>query len=186
MLRIGLIIIFTVNCIFSLTFAQVITLHIAIQQGDINKVRELIDNGANVNKIDRLGNTALTIAVYHNHIDILKMLVEYGANVDGQDRHGNTPLIIAAINGFYEISKYLLEQGAYIDYQDFYGQTPLMQACVDPENRNKLMLVELLVSSGASINEKDKAGRTALDYAQNKEVKDFLVSQGAVCGKELK
>ena len=166
--------------------AQTITLHIAIQQGDVNKVRTMLQNGSDVNRQDRMGNTALGLAAFYDRQEIARMLAEYGANLDGVDKHYNTPLIICAIKGHYEVARYLVEQGAYIDHEGKDGQTALMHAAVNFDRESNLDVVELLVSNGADINLMDKYNRTALDYAGTQEIKDYLVSQGAMKGSELK
>lgn len=181
-----LLILSAVLLIAAATNAQTITLHIAIQQGDVNKVRTMLQNGEDVNRRDRMGNTALGLAAFYDHQEIARMLSEYGANIDGTDKHNNTPLIICAIKGHYKLARYLIEQGAYIDHDGKDGQTALMHASVNFDRDSNLDIVELLGSNGADINLVDKHKRTALDYAGTQEIKDYLISQGAMRGAELK
>ena len=46
--------------------------------------------------------------------------------------------------------------------------------------------VELLLKHGADINDKDKYGRTALDFARKEEIKQLLRQHGAKYGRELR
>ncbi|MBW4637992.1 MAG: ankyrin repeat domain-containing protein [Gloeocapsa sp. UFS-A4-WI-NPMV-4B04] len=52
---------------------------LAIARGDIDKVKNLIDQGANVNKKDNHGNSPLDIAKYREHTEIFEVLKQAGA-----------------------------------------------------------------------------------------------------------
>ena len=55
-------------------------------------VRCLLDKGANVNKQDRLGGTALHWASHDNYTDVMRMLLQHGARKDITDNYGITPI----------------------------------------------------------------------------------------------
>ena len=66
----------------------------AAGKGDINKVRTLIKEGANINQQDRIGENALIEAAEGGHIEIVKLLIDcsdkieqggYFVNVDELD-----------------------------------------------------------------------------------------------------
>lgn len=145
----------------------------------------MLDGGMDLNHIDRLGNTAMTIAAYYGHYDILKMLSEYGADLDKADKRGSTPLMIACYKGYYDIVRYLIQQGCNLDKEGAQGKTALMMA-VMPENAEaNYEIVEQLIMYGADGNIKDSFGRTVLDYCRNEEIKGYLVSQGVMRGDEI-
>ena len=178
----------TVLLLFLVTgtaFSQTITLHIAIQKGDINRVRTMIDNGTSIHQTDHLGNTALTIAAYHKHLEIVRLLCDYGANYDEKDSRGFTPLMIAAFRGHVQILEYLISQGAYADEKDEKGVTALIHAIGGQSRENKLEMVKKLVMYGADINATDDYGRSALDYAKDEDIKQYLESMGALKGDDL-
>lgn len=58
-------------------------------------VRLLLENGADVNGADRLGETALIKAVRAGHVDMVKSLLASGARVDMKDKLGKTALFYA-------------------------------------------------------------------------------------------
>ena len=64
----------------------------AIRNNDTYRVQRLIRFGANVNTVDRNGQTPLIYAVLnamqHQNIDISRLLIEEGADVDAVDRRG--------------------------------------------------------------------------------------------------
>ncbi|WP_048197572.1 ankyrin repeat domain-containing protein, partial [Methanocaldococcus sp. FS406-22] len=64
----------------------------ACQEGDVEKVKELIKKGANVNAKNRFGGTPLQAAVVGNHIEVVKLLIENGADLNVRNRLGVCPM----------------------------------------------------------------------------------------------
>ena len=87
--------------------------------------------------------------------------IRNGADVNALDLNGMTPLMWA---GSPEVVAALLKAGADINAQDsYYGRTTLMGWIIyteDPE------AINVLLDAGADAKVKDKAGKTALDYAK--------------------
>ena len=62
-------------------------------RGWTNKVRRLLERGAEVDARDRFGRTALFLAVYDDeNLEVVRELLKWGANVNAQDDSGETPL----------------------------------------------------------------------------------------------
>lgn len=80
----------------------------ASSRGDLEAVKYLVENGADINAKNGGGETALIVA---SDLEVVKYLVEHGANVNAKNKNGNTPLILAPYGG-EEIRKILLEAGA--------------------------------------------------------------------------
>ena len=80
-----------------------------IESGDSDKVKRLIEEGADVNAKDNYGNTALMWASQHGYIEVAKLLIEAGADVN---LRGTTALMIALEEGHTEIVELLKEAGA--------------------------------------------------------------------------
>ena len=55
-------------------------------------VRCLLDKGADVNKQNRRGWTALHWASLNNHTDVMRMLLQHGARKDIKNESGRTPI----------------------------------------------------------------------------------------------
>ncbi|HEB74626.1 MAG TPA: ankyrin repeat domain-containing protein [Candidatus Desulfofervidus auxilii] len=101
----------------------------AVILGDVNKVKKLLEQGANVNLRDRNGMTALMLAVRKGQISVVKLLLEKEADVNTQDDFmGWTALILASALGYTNIVKLLLENGADVDIKDKNGMTALKYA----------------------------------------------------------
>ena len=50
---------------------------------------------------------------------------------------------------------------------------------------NCIEVVKILITNGADPNIQDNYDRTALDYAKNKDVIDYLKNNGGLFGREL-
>jgi ankyrin repeat protein len=89
-------------------------LHLAAQDGDVEGVKTLIAEGADVNSFDDLAMTPLHWAARGEHIEVMKVLIEAGADVNAHDesRIGNTPLCEVAGNCSLEVARLLVESGA--------------------------------------------------------------------------
>jgi len=104
-------------------------LMISSARGNYKISRILINQGADVNAVERYGRSALSIASEYNHNEIVKLLCLNGANIDQLDNDSNTPLMYAASDGNTDIITTLCELGADVHLQDELGNTPLMLLC---------------------------------------------------------
>jgi hypothetical protein len=85
----------------------------AARKGDVAKLRELLDKGADVNAKTQYGATALAYACDKGHVEVVKLLLERGANVNVKDTfYGEMPLGWALQRDNVEILKLLLDKGA--------------------------------------------------------------------------
>ena len=75
------------------------------RNGDISRVREYLDRGADPNFRDYLGNTALIYASLRGLNNIAELLLDNGANPNIRNRHGNTALMIAESRRNYDITR---------------------------------------------------------------------------------
>ena len=95
--------------------AEVPELLIRASQGNTERVKLLLSNGADVNTTDVLSNTALFYAIDCDKIEeyeIIKLLLEQGANINAQATNGFTPLIKATKKGDFRAVKMLLNANA--------------------------------------------------------------------------
>ena len=86
-------------------------LMMAVLENNIDAVKLLLKNGAEVNHKCRNGFSALSLASELGRNNLVKMLLAYGADLNATDDNGRTPLDLAIWNGHTETVKVLLSHG---------------------------------------------------------------------------
>lgn len=88
-----------------------------------------LEKGANVNRADNSGNTALLLHAYwYCDMDVIKAMVNAGYNLNAQNEDGDTVLHYAVENGQCEVVRYLLKKGADYNLSNENQVTPLQLA----------------------------------------------------------
>ncbi|XP_043463305.1 myotrophin-like [Leptopilina heterotoma] len=83
-----------------------------IKNGDLDQVRDIVENkDMDVNKLIN-GRTLLHYAADYGQSDVLGYLLEKGADANARDKHGITTLLAAIWEGHTNCVKLLLEKGA--------------------------------------------------------------------------
>lgn len=144
--------------------------------GDIAKMQNALNNGADINAKDPGGMPALFIAVEKNQLSATKFLLENGAYPDITDKENDTPLMRAMYYNRPEIAKLLIEYGANVNtsYNDDFVLTWATF-------NNYTDIVRLLIEKGANIECYNPVGCTPLIIASygNYEICEFLIQNGA-------
>lgn len=147
----------------------------AVKEADIEQVKQLILQGADVDTKGEDDNTPLHYAV--GNTELLQMLLEADADVNVKNSFGVTPLHEAAKSNT-EAVKLLLLKNADVEAKDSKKRTPLHQAALAGNVEN----LRLLLDAGADVKAKDSIDVTALHYAVYSASLDgiqFLVESGA-------
>jgi ankyrin repeat protein len=149
---------------------------IACGKGDMNVVKRLIEQGADVNKPDRKGKRPLHKACSNGHTAI--------ADVDAGSEGGNTPLMYACRSDHTETVRLLLQHGADVRQKSKFGGTALLDACGRIRNipSNIIAILKLLLVNGAIVNEPSPFGTTPLHFAtmwEHREAVQLLLEHGA-------
>ena len=132
-------------------------LHKAAQDGDMEAVRILLDNGADVNKQDDNGHGYIPLhwAVFEGHLEIVRLFLDRGADINSHDNNVDTVMYFALNFGKLEFVR---------DHK--YSFTPLHIA-VQTVN---LEIVRLLLDRSADVNVQDDNGDTPLHWAVSKAI----------------
>ena len=151
----------------------------AARANDADRVRALIDAGADVNARQGDGATALHWAVHRNNLAAAHLLLDAGADANAANGLDATPLWLAAENGSAPMTTLLLDAGAEPGVPLALGETPLMIAA----RSGAAETVALLLDAGAHPNaaERDR-DQTALMWAAaqgHADVAQLLIDAGA-------
>ena len=153
---------------------------IAAYEGNAEKVRLLLDKGANVNARRDDGNTALMLAALSGKdLSTVKLLIDRGANVNAKNKKNDTALIYAAADRDADILQALLDKGADINHQNNAGYSALIMAAAV---EYRLAPLKALLERGADLEAKNTNGDTALiraTYNGSIEMVRALLQKGA-------
>ncbi|KAM7459453.1 hypothetical protein LguiA_036447 [Lonicera macranthoides] len=75
----------------------------AVEQNNIDLLKELVRFGGDVTQVSTSGTTALHSAISHENTEMVKFLVGRGADIDKPDMHGWTPRALADYQGHEDI-----------------------------------------------------------------------------------
>lgn len=120
----------------------------AVRDGDRVAVKDLLDEGADVDYQGQEGMSALMLAARLNSVGIVRLLVGEGAQIDMIDDRGYTALLYAAENDRANNADVLLEAGADPDWLPHSGLSPVM-VCFFGDS---LETAEVLLIKGADVN----------------------------------
>lgn len=88
----------------------------AVEKSDLEKVKRLIDRGADPNIVLQDGVTPMKVAIVHQKLEILKILIEEGGGPNLTISNKGTKLIFSSIvPGKLEYLKVLVEAGAEVN-----------------------------------------------------------------------
>ncbi len=119
----------------------------AVAAGDAARLAELLERGAEVDALDRYGQTALMLAARNGHFEAVHTLVDAGADLDHTAKHHLSALMLAVINDHLDIVARLVAAGADLAIEGsgapgFAGKTALELA----EDLEREAIAELLRS----------------------------------------
>jgi ankyrin repeat protein len=135
----------------------------AASQGDIARVRRMLDNGMHPDTQGPNGWTALRRAAVKNNVEVALELLQRGARVDAINYTGKTALMMACAHGNPEMASLLLFYGADPDITDGSGKTALMFAARFGYALVAGTLLDATVRP--ELEKADRSGRSARQYA---------------------
>ena len=148
-------------------------LHAAAMEPHPATVEFLLKHNAEINVVNKFGETPLYLAVQGKHLENVVILLKAGADFticDGDN--GLSPLDVAARRGLPEIIKVLVEHGANVDQGNSPKngfskliETPLIRAV----NWNEADAVDELLACKATVDLCDSGGYTPLMIAIDRD-----------------
>lgn len=137
----------------------------AIRKRDLTAIERLVAGGADVNRSNGDGMTALMVACAERDDTLQRLLLERGARVNAANDRGGTALMYSATAGDLNAVAFLLARGADINARATNGWTALTLAAA----RGFDEVAALLLSKGADPNVSDIYGWTPLMRAVEHE-----------------
>ena len=153
-------------------------LHEAIRTRDPKIVQCVVDEGADVNAVDNLGNPMLHEAIENDNVKIVGILVDANADVNAVDNLGNPMLHEAIENNNVEIVGILVDANPDVNVVDNLGN-PMLHEAIENDN---VKIVGILVDANADVNAVDNLGNPMLHEAienNNVEIVGILVNRNA-------
>jgi cytohesin len=129
-------------------------LHLAAYFGEMDRVRSLLNEGADINQKDIAQYTPLHCAVLGDNREIVQLLIDRGADIEARSCGNETPLFCACSWGYLEIVKLLIGEGAELSARSghrgekWYKLTPLHLAAL----MGRANVVQYLLAQGADIH----------------------------------
>ncbi|MBS4169054.1 ankyrin repeat domain-containing protein [Parachlamydia sp. AcF125] len=149
-------------------------LHVASRAGSMPIVQFLLEQGADLKKLDSLQNNVLHHACcsQKDRVDIVKLLMQYEPTfIKAKNSDDQTPLHLAAFSGNAKSMEHLLNQiegPIELDQQDKKGNTPLHLAVIGVGRSSSqaaedyIKIVIALVKKGANLNALNPEKKTVL------------------------
>ncbi|MCJ1386589.1 hypothetical protein MMC17_009715 [Xylographa soralifera] len=142
----------------------------AAARGDSQKVKILLEYGANSNLADRQNNSPLH---YSKTATCSELLLRHGADVLSRNCWGATALhTVCRGNGDLSLLAFLLTSGADPNLRDHDGQTPLHDAAL----KSNTACINSLIAHGADVNVINISGDSPLRFALMFNAHDSLCS----------
>ena len=137
---------------------------------DIEKVKTLINNGADIHYVYNT-YSVLVVAVAKSTVEIVNLLISSCADVNFKNVLNETALMYACDRLSLDIVETLLSCGADVNASDNEGFTPLMITCKS-RSGNNIDVIKMLLNHGADKTLKNNKGFDALHYAES--IKDDI------------
>ncbi len=156
----------------------------AIQTNNIDAVKALLENGADVNEPAYTTKTPLHYASHSRNKEILTLMMTEGADLEAKTEQGFTPLSYAVGLNHPDNCRILLEAGADVDGIDNWKRTNLNVAAAQGLTEVAAILLEF----DANVNTLDVWNWSALDVAEAyefTEVAELIIETGGVNGPQI-
>jgi len=151
-------------------------LHLAVETGQIEVARLLLEAKVYPNKLDRDGDTGIHIAVRENNPSIVRMLLQHQADPNIPNHFGKFPLHIAVENNLVQMAKVLADHGADVDARDQVAGRTAAHLAVERQLED--MVGFLVNEAKVDLTREDYNGVSVVDLAEafnSTNIKKILV-----------
>ncbi|OTA68784.1 ankyrin [Hypoxylon sp. EC38] len=149
-------------------------LHVAVNNGNLDIVNYLLENGADINAVNKHSQTPLHIATSSDAKGIEKVigtLINYGAELNFRDRHGWTPLMLAASKCRSNLVEALLSAGADPSVLSHRFENALsLSASYHCSEPSQIRTFVTLLTTGLDPRQIDGYGVSTIQYAMGEDL----------------
>ncbi|MBU1101462.1 MAG: ankyrin repeat domain-containing protein [Bacteroidetes bacterium] len=159
--------------------------HIACDAGNLDIVKFLVENNADIQAKDVDGDTPLHWAAFRGRDEIAAYLLEIGAEINAVNLSQNTPLVYAVNNRRSSTIDLLLNNGAEVNTDPENGGISMISAA----SSGNVKIVNLLLEKGVGLDFIPLTGGSSLHTAASggitEIVKKLIEAKADVNGKNL-
>ena len=145
------------------------SVHIASQKGYANVIKDMVNNGSDINATNKNNETPLFSALKGDSYHVIKVLLSFAENqimyISKRDFLGNSPLHICVKEKAYNSAKLLLSVAngntAFVNLSNQAGNTALHEAATFGD----VAFIKLFLAYNANINSQDNTGKSPLSRA---------------------
>ena len=130
-------------------------------------VKDLLAAGANINALDKNGDTPLHVAILTQRVPVVQVLLQSGADVTLKNSYkGDTPLHIAVDPSCRHATmvQLLMKSGAQANEPNNFGETSLHVASKNNTSPIDRSIIKILMDHGADISLLNCAGKKAAEH----------------------
>jgi ankyrin repeat protein len=149
---------------------DLISIHTAAQDGDLDVLKRCKDAGADMSARDLLRRTPLYYAVVSGRVDVLNVLCEMGGDISTIYLHGRTLMHLAALGNSVGAIETLQRLGGDISATDHDERTPMHLAALE----NSVGAIETLQRLGGDISATGLDGHTPIHVAAMRNSVDAI------------
>ena len=129
------------------------------KDGNMKLTTQAIEQGADIDRIDQYGDTALLIACENSHEEVAEFLIEKGANIEARNNHSSTVIMRAAMKGEADVVSLLIKKGANVNAVNKAGISGLSFAHSHSHIHGQNNMIQELIDAGAKRGDmKNRAG----------------------------
>lgn len=138
-------------------------LHRAARDGDVDTIKSLLQDGADINQPDDYGRPPAYFAAESGRCDVFEWLAEQGADLTIRTvRPVDDIFLSATMGGNLELLRICLDHGGRVDYPAMQGMSPLTRVVAGWMGWRDWNAAEFLIQNGADVNWRDVDGMTPL------------------------
>ena len=155
-----------VDAVFGLNDDNLLML--AAKVNSVAAAQLLLDNGVDINAINRYWQTAVTLGVEYGNREVVELLVASQADLNIRDRQGRAAAFFALYNRDINMLRLLIDNNADVNLANNVQSTLLTWAA----EAGEIDMVELLIDNDAEINARNMHGDTPLMLLAKKHNSD--------------